>query len=425
VGNPPFQDTANRGKTQHKVWIDFTARIFDQVLSFGGNFGWITPTSFSSPSNKVLNLFREHEVKVIDFDTGRYFPTVGSTFSNYTIVKGRNQTNTTMVRRNAREFEVCFDNSTFYLPNDFCDESYSIHKKVMFDNVDRFNVKKDYVSCHNILLNKENSTLSKTKTDKHIYPVFHTNRQKWFTTFKQDFADSKKVMWTRSGYTKPFYDDGTMGCTDMGYYITVQTDEDGINLENNFDTELFRYIFKTAKWSGFGNEKVFSALPEIPIDRKMTDDEMYNFFSISDDEINYIKTFSNKKVLKDKTKKLIKSDTRVKNLGEVFTPKELVNTILDTFPQEEFSSNQLFLDPSCGNGNFLVEVVKRKKNMGIPDDKNASTIYGVDIMEDNVSECRERLLSILGNKYKRVLDNNILCTNGFEYDYSFFDLYSI
>ena len=122
VGNPPFQDTAKRGKTQHKVWIEFTMQSFNTLLEDDGNFGWITPNSFSSPSNKVLNLFRDYEVRELHLDTAKYFPDVGSTFSNYTIVKMMGHGNT-LVHKEGSIFDVTLDESLFYLPNDFCDES--------------------------------------------------------------------------------------------------------------------------------------------------------------------------------------------------------------------------------------------------------------------------------------------------------------
>jgi len=202
----------------------------------------------------------------------------------------------------------------------------------------------------------------------------------------------------------------------------VEDDKQGKILQDNLDTELFQYILKTAKWSGFGNEKLFSALPKMPVDKKLSNEEMYDFFSLTNNEIDYIKSFSNKKIVGNSNlKKIIKSNTRVKFLGEVFTPQVLVIIILDSFPQAEFTSNQRFLDPACGNGNFLVEVVRRKKELGISDSKNASTIYGVDIMEDNVLECKKRILDIIGytNEHRNILDKNIVCENGLEYDYSF------
>ena len=65
--------------------------------------------------------------------------------------------------------------------------------------------------------------------------------------------------------------------------------------------------------------------------------------------------------------------------------------------------------------------MERKRGLGIPDSKNASTIYGVDIMKDNVLECKNRILDIIGNtsEHRDILDQNIVCENGLEYDYSF------
>ena len=75
---------------------------------------------------------------------------------------------------------------------------------------------------HNIRLKEQDLPLSKDKTETHIYPVFHTNKQIWYSTIKQEFLEDKKVMFTRSGYTKPFYDNGNYGITDLGYYICIR-----------------------------------------------------------------------------------------------------------------------------------------------------------------------------------------------------------
>jgi SAM-dependent methyltransferase len=93
------------------------------------------------------------------------------------------------------------------------------------------------------------------------------------------------------------------------------------------------------------------------------------------------------------TSSLTKSKARVKALGEVFTPPELVDEMLDRLPAELWSDpTKTFLDPACGTGNFLVAVVRRKIAGGSTPLQALSTTYGIDIMEDNVEECRERLL---------------------------------
>lgn len=422
IGNPPFQDSVNRGKTQHKVWINFTINSFYNLLKDNGNLGWITPSSFSSPSNKVLNIFRDYNVKYLNLDTSQYFPDVGSTFSHYLINKSKLD-ELTQVQKNNKSFDVKLDNNSFYLPVDFSNKSYNIHQKVIFNTSFKLDVQKDYVTCHNILL-KKSDTLSKIKTKKHIYPVFHTNNQVWYSSVKQDFLESKKVMWTRSGYTKPFYDDGTMGCTDMGYYILVDNKEEGENLQHNLNSVLFKYILTTAKWSGFGNEKVFSSLPMLPNNKKLSDSEIYEMFEVTDDEIKYIESYGNKKISKKKgITKIVNSTQRVKQLGEVFTPKELVIKILSLIPKKEYIDNNTFLDPTCGDGAFLVEVVKMKMGSEISVKDILKTLYGVDIMEDNVLRTKQNILNVVGDtkSHRKILDKNILCKNGMEYDYSFKD----
>jgi hypothetical protein len=57
-----------------------------------------------------------------------------------------------------------------------------------------------------------------------------------------------------------------------------------------YNRSLFKYIFKTAKWSGFGNEKVFVSLPDIPLDRKFSNEELYEYFGLKKEEKDYVRT---------------------------------------------------------------------------------------------------------------------------------------
>lgn len=88
----------------------------------------------------------------------------------------------------------------------------------------------------------------------------------------------------------------------------------------------------------------------------------------------------------------IKSKKRVQENGEVYTPSSLVNEMLDRLPQDVWNESKTFLDPACGNGNILVEIVKRKISKGHCAIQAISTTYGVDILPDNVIEAKERLL---------------------------------
>lgn len=107
----------------------------------------------------------------------------------------------------------------------------------------------------------------------------------------------------------------------------------------------------------------------------------------------------------------IKSKKRVSDHGEVFTNPREVNAMLDLVKNETERIDATFLEPACGDGNFLAEILRRKldvvtrlyKKSQNEFEKNAlhalSSVYGVDILEDNAVECRSRLLRILVAKY--------------------------
>lgn len=133
----------------------------------------------------------------------------------------------------------------------------------------------------------------------------------------------------------------------------------------------------------------------------------------------------------------LKSKQRVADHGEVFTSEREVHAMLDLVKQETERIDSRFLEPACGTGNFLAEVLRRKlaivrsryKKNQLDFERYAvtaiSSIYGVDLMEDNVHECRDRLLKIFEEQYRElykkscrdeclesarfILERNIVC----------------
>lgn len=116
---------------------------------------------------------------------------------------------------------------------------------------------------------------------------------------------------------------------------------------------------------------------------------------------------------------------RIKQTAEVFTPTPLVQEMLDKLEEQDrtlFSDpTKTFLDNSCGDGQFLSEVIIRKmERSGCTLEQALSTTYGVDLMEDNVIECRKRLAG--PNPTPEILEivtKNIVCHDALTYDYSF------
>ena len=107
---------------------------------------------------------------------------------------------------------------------------------------------------------------------------------------------------------------------------------------------------------------------------------------------------------KNKKSSQIKSKRRVSDYGEVFTAEREVKAMCDLIP--DWYGN--VLEPACGNGNFLVEVAQRKLKLGMFAKETAKTIFGIDILPDNVEEAKKRLLYILPGT-EEILNCNIVC----------------
>ena len=114
----------------------------------------------------------------------------------------------------------------------------------------------------------------------------------------------------------------------------------------------------------------------------------------------------------------VKSKQRVSDHGEVFTNEREVNAMLDLVKQETERIDSTFLEPACGDGNFLAEVLRRKLEVvesrysksQINFERYAliavGSLYGVDILEDNAKECQERLYAIFWKKYLKIFGTN-------------------
>lgn len=135
----------------------------------------------------------------------------------------------------------------------------------------------------------------------------------------------------------------------------------------------------------------------------------------------------------------IKSKKRVSEHGEVFTNEREVNAMLDMVKKEASDISSTFLEPACGNGNFLIEILSRKLKKAqrlsqkghllycLYSLRAVASIYGVDIQQDNIDEAKTRLYDLFFVRYVKlfntqppevlqramftIMDRNIQCGN--------------
>ena len=134
-------------------------------------------------------------------------------------------------------------------------------------------------------------------------------------------------------------------------------------------------------------------------------------------------------MIEKSVKKQVKSKERVADFGEVFTAEREVNAMLDLVKDESYRIEATFLEPACGDGNFLIKILKRKietvnklyKKNTLEYDRYilraVMSCYGIELLEDNTLACRERLYNLatsfvsdedIMKDIKFVLDLNIV-----------------
>jgi hypothetical protein len=119
----------------------------------------------------------------------------------------------------------------------------------------------------------------------------------------------------------------------------------------------------------------------------------------------------------------VKSKKRVRDHGEVFTQEREVNAMIDLVKNETERIESRFLEPACGDGNFLTPILERKLEVVKKKYKSSQTefermallavssIYGVELLQDNVKACIERLYNIVNDNYTKLYKDK--CNNDF------------
>jgi hypothetical protein len=122
---------------------------------------------------------------------------------------------------------------------------------------------------------------------------------------------------------------------------------------------------------------------------------------------------------------LVKSKQRVADHGEVFTPAWLVEAMLDLVREETERIDSRFLEPACGSGNFLVQILRRKLaavevKFGKSDFEKRHyallalmCLYGIELLEDNIAECRANMLEVLAGYLGVDNSDDIYCAAGY------------
>lgn len=122
---------------------------------------------------------------------------------------------------------------------------------------------------------------------------------------------------------------------------------------------------------------------------------------------------------------ITRSKERITKNGEVFTPKSLVEKMMDKIPEEKWKDpNSVWLEPTFGSGNMLICMLERRIASGVEPVQAVKTLYGVELMQDNVDLCKDRIREVLrtnkvkiDKKVNDIIDHNFVCSDFFKWDF--------
>lgn len=103
-----------------------------------------------------------------------------------------------------------------------------------------------------------------------------------------------------------------------------------------------------------------------------------------------------------------------KNFGAVWTPPEIISQMMAKVSEEDWANpNKTCLDPTCGTGNIVVCMVLNKLYHGVSPEMVVKNTYGIELQQKNVEICRNRICAIVGEKYRKIVEHNIVCSDIF------------
>lgn len=284
LGNPPYQETDDTGARKDKaknLWSQFIQRA-TELVSQDGYIAMVTPSGWMAPAshkNTTFQLFQDRHLQWVNTDVRKHFSGVGSTFTAW-VLRNNNQGGMSEFLPANVQIDV---RKIPYIPSDIT--SFSIHAKTTLAN----NTKLDALpGLSGMSPEKNKGTSSTTKSSSTPYKVFHTYATSHYMPRMASHHTTKKVVWSISGYMKPFYDDGDLSVDSAGVFIEVSCSANGSNLVGVLNSKLYQYLTTTAKWSGFQSMKVLKSLPAVDLTRSWTDAELYAHFNLTQDEIDLI-----------------------------------------------------------------------------------------------------------------------------------------
>jgi hypothetical protein len=281
VGNPPFKN-GNETGGKSSLWRKIVAKSWS-IVKDNGTLIMVSP-QFPNSANDLGHIFTKNQTNIVWTKISHHFPGVGSSFFAWSVTKTPKVTDTLFINDGIK-----IDVTDSVLPNDL--RSISILKKVLA-NV-KFVCKSSPEYLHTSVADgKDDEHLYSKPTKKHTYIIRRTsgvNYQMYGAVRPTDY-DLPKVVMTFSGNPHYKFHDKNDPIGTIKFqsgHILDKNKKEGENLIKLYQSKLYCYI-QNQMSSGGMRGKIFYELPELDLTRTWTDQELFNYFTLTEDEINLV-----------------------------------------------------------------------------------------------------------------------------------------
>jgi hypothetical protein len=420
-GNPPYQNIDKRSKlrgSSDSLWkqaVKVAQSNGPEMISF------ITPTNMFSGSERDTReivqdqgdmiVGGQYSIASVDFDTDDEFEdefgnscSVGVNTCRWMMLKNNNSDN---IQVNGNNYKL---SKLQYIHRD--KEVMNLLNRIMsiFPELARlqFSSSRGYSGPTNF---------TTEQTDTHLYPIDVNGKLKYASKINSQIG-RHLIIAPRISVVAPYYASDRM-TEGSSYTMESFTKEEAESLMKLLNTKLYRFVFNVTKVGGRLARTYMNKLPLLDLSKEWNDENVMKLFNITKAEEKVLS--KNLTLNKSKKGRSKKSKLRLDKTGEVFTSINAINRMFENYPERFWQSNIVFCDPTCGNGNFVVETIRRKIMKGHSKINALETTLGVDIMQDNIDECKSRVLNLVGDeeKYRAIVNKNIVCADalfGFDFE---------
>jgi hypothetical protein len=295
ITNPPYQDSTHteRKNTLWRKWLSFN----EKLVNDNGVFSLIIPSSWmgSRPILKESFLTNEgiikHNIIYINRDEcKRHFANIGSTFS-YFIIQKKEYENSTNILSKSINREIVFahnvDLNNILLdvfPRDLSEIGASILNKTLHSDVEKLGI---INNTFNHSVHRDRWKL--TSQDEFIHPIQNTPKKLYYYDYPHPDQNLLKLLIPTTTYFRVM-SVSTYGVTQSFCYYLINENQNPDIILNNVNNKLFDYLNECFRYSNWNSVNLLRKLPKIPLDRMMNNNEIYEYFNLTQEEINHIDT---------------------------------------------------------------------------------------------------------------------------------------